>query len=459
MKRIGFTLFVAYIYRIGCHIVLPGINIDAVASKLFSEDKMFFFSMLNMLNGNSFKYMSIFSLSVVPAMSANMLFKILSSSIGVPFFINLKKQGAAGRAKSEKYMHWMSFGISFSQALFTCAAVMTQTSAISNAFYLNKWFFLIVGVPTLMCGSMLLMWLGSQMSKHGFIGNSLFLYWGGLSSLPYAVKKICGQASWNKLNMLQGMSKGNTIYIILLAIIAIIIIYVESLYRKIDIQYSEQQIIKPYSTRIKNSLGINPMNTHKLPIKINPSGIIAPIIAGFMLGSFGYLKSFFLYIWNNFLLVRNIGAKTFSFINTKPFLLSMYGILSNTNLWHFIGYSVLLILCVFIYTPVVFDPWDIAEDLKKRHACIPGILPGYKTATYIMSILDNLMYLASIYILVVCLFLGRDGIISYLYSVDLSVSGTSLLIICTTPMELISSIKSHLKKDYSKIIKSKNIQF
>jgi preprotein translocase subunit SecY len=403
-SRLWFTLLVLLVYRIGTYIPIPGIDPVSLGS-LFTQHSGGILGMFDMFSGGALKRMTIFALSVMPYITASIIIQLLSAIL--PQFEALKKEGESGRLKLNQYSRYLTvvFAVVQSYAL----AVGLESMLNGNAVIISSAFFRISTVATLTCGTILLMWLGEQITARG-IGNgtSLIIYSGIVANLPHA--------------MAQTLELGRTGALSAWFIILIIAIIFGVLAVCVACERAQRRILVQYPKRQVGNKMFGGEASH-LPLKINTSGVIPPIFASSLL--------LFPLTLASFTNVQQKGGWMADLVaalgHGKPLFMALY--------------AGMIIFFAFFYTAVVFNPVETADNLKKYGGFVPGIRPGKSTADYFDYVLTRLTVLGSAYLVLICLLpeflMSRGAIPFYL-------GGTSLLIVVSVTIDTISRVQSHL---------------
>jgi preprotein translocase subunit SecY len=419
-KRIWFTLVAMVIYRLGTYIPIPGINAAAFAHAFEGQAKGIL-GMFNMFSGGAVQRMAIFSLNVMPYISASIIVQLLGSTY--PPWEKLRKEGGeAGRKQLNQYTRYLTVLLALFQS-FGIAIGLSNSPGIVDHPGL---FFVMSTMVTLVGGTMFLMWLGEQMTSRG-VGNgiSLIIFAGIVARLPVGLWDLLQEARLDpsKSFMIFG-------YLGLAVAVILFIVFMERAQRRLLIVYPKRQV----GNRIMG--GENSF----LPLKINVSGVIPPIFASSLLllpaTAMSFLATMKLPAWAQWLPLV-VGQLT----HGKPLFMVLYG--------------TLIVFFCFFYTSVVFNPDDTAENLRKYGGNLPGIRPGKRTAEYIDYVLTRLTLIGAAYIALVCLvpeFLaGPNG--SYAFG------GTSILIVVSVTMDTVAQIQSHLlAHQYEGLIKKSKLR-
>ena len=400
-KRILFTIGVLIIYRVGVQIPTPGVDRDAVM-EAFSQRGGGVFGLLNTFTGGALEQFSILALGIIPYITASIIFQLLQT--GVPYLEQLKKEGEAGRKKINQYTRYATVLLSIFQGYGLSKGFFGNESIISITHF-SFIPFQVFTIMTLTAGSCLLMWFGEQINEKG-VGNgaSLLIFAGIAAGIP--------QATINLWSIVQKgeLSGGFALALVLFMILIIgVIIFLETGQRRIPVQYSQRALSnKQASAQMSH-----------LPLKLNFAGVIPPIFASSLLFFPSTIAQFTKAEW-----ARQLQD---SFSLTGP----LFNIL----------FVVLIVFLCFFYTEAVFNPKEMADNLKKQGGFIPGIRAGQNTSDYVKRTLDRLTVAGSIYLSVVCV---MPNILIDQFKVPFYFGGTSLLILVGVALDTAQQIQSHL---------------
>ncbi len=414
--RLKFLFFAILVYRIGAHIPVPGID-PIQLQNLFKQQQDTILSLFNMFSGGALERMSILALGIMPYISASIIMQLLSAVS--PQLEQLKKEGEAGRRKISQYTRYGTLGLATLQSLGMAMALQTQGVTLTVGF---SWLF--PAIVTLTTGTMFLMWLGEQVTERG-IGNgiSMIIFAGIVAGLPQAI----GQA-------LEATRQGelNVAVLLILAIVAVVVVFfvvfMERAQRRITINYARrQQGRKVFAAQ----------QSH-LPLKINMAGVIPPIFATSIL-----------------LFPASIG-QWFGENENIAWLQEVSLALGPGQPLYLLLFALLIVFFCYFYTAIMFNPKDVADNLKKSGAFVPGIRPGEQTAKYIDGVLGRLTLVGALYITLVCLM--PQGLQAF-GNVPFYLGGTSLLIVVVVVMDFMAQVQSHLmSKQYESLMKKANLK-
>ncbi len=406
-KKLLFTFGILCVYRIGVHVPSPGVDGTAVLS-LFRAQSSGFFGLFNTFTGGGLEKFSVFALGIMPYISASIIFQLLQTA--VPYLESLKKEGEHGRKKINQYTRYATVLLAIIQGYAMAKYLqganspeqMPVVTTVSFGPFMPFW---LVTITTLTAGTCFIMWLGEQITERG-IGNgaSLIIFTGIVAGIP---KNAVGL-----LQLVQNKEmQGGLAFLIILGMVAVIaaIVFIEVGQRRIPIQYSMR-------SSGRDSLG---QQQSHLPLKINFSNVIPPIFASSLL---------------------MFPATIAQFVNV-PWIKDLRDYFSPTSGIYTICFVGLIVFFCFFYTEIVFNPNDVADNLKKYGGFIPGIRAGRSTADYIKRVLDRLTVSGAIYLCLICIL--PTMLIDY-FKVPFYFGGTSLLILVGVALDTSQQIQSHL---------------
>jgi len=420
-QRLIFVLLALIVFRIGSFIPVPGIDPEALRV-MFDQQRGTILDMFNMFSGGALKRLTIFALGVMPYISASIIMQLLSAV--VPSLEQLRKEGESGRRKITKYTRFGTVVLATFQAIGVTIALQSQTVGGLHVVPSPGIHFILVGVVSLVTGTLFLMWLGEQVTERG-IGNgiSLIIFSGIVAGLPAAVGGTLELARVGEL------SKFLVIGILILAVVVTgAVVFMERGQRRITVNYAKrQQGRKMYAAQ----------KTH-LPLKINMAGVIPPIFASSII-----------------LFPATLGSWLGS-TEGMGWLKTISSTLSPGQPIYVLVYALAIVFFCFFYTALVFNPKETADNLKRSGAFIPGIRPGEQTALYIDTVMSRLTLAGAGYITAVCL-LPEFLIVNW--NVPFYFGGTSLLIIVVVVMDFIAQVQAHLMShQYEGLMKKANLK-
>jgi preprotein translocase subunit SecY len=402
-RRILFTLALLAVYRVGAHVPTPGIDSQALAA-FFEQTQGTLLGFFDMFSGGALSRLTIFALGIMPYISASIILELLT--VVVPYLEKLKKEGEQGRKKITQYARYGTIVLSAVQGLGISLGLESMQSPTGALVVPDPgWSFRLMTVLTLTAGTAFIMWLGEQITERG-IGNgiSLIIFAGIVARLPSAIVNTFRLMETGELNLLL------IIFLLglMLAVVAAIV-FMEAGHRKIPIQYAK---------RVVGRRMYGGQTTH-LPLKLNTSGVIPPIFASSII-------SFPL---------------TIATFTHHPWLEWVSNALAPAAPLYTLANVVMIFFFCYFYTAIIFNPMDVAENMKKYGGFIPGMRPGKRTAEYIDRTLTRLTFVGAIYLSFVVIL--PDYMIRYL-NVPFYFGGTGLLIVVGVAMDTMQQIESHL---------------
>jgi preprotein translocase subunit SecY len=421
-NRIFFMLGLLAVYRIGAHIPTPGIDGKALES-FFQQNSGSVFGFLDMFSGGNFRKLTIFALGIMPYITASIILQLLT--VVWPYLEKLSKEGDLGRRKITTYTRYLTVVLSLVQSAGIAIAIQRQGS-----FVLNPGIgFILLTMITLTTGTAFIMWLGEQISERG-IGNgmSLIIFAGIVVGLPRAIADIYEKISsgdWNILLVL--------IMLALMVVVVAFIVLVERGQRRITVQYAK---------RVVGRRVLGGQSTH-LPLRVNTSGVIPVIFASSILTF----------------------PQTLGIVSTNSYLRAITDAIKfGEPLYNLLYVAGIIFFCYF-YTSIIFNPNEIADNMRKYGGFIPGIRPGKRTAEYVSSILTRITLVGALYLALVAIipefmitgfhvqhlpFIGPalDSALPLWVTQGLNVNfyfgGTSLLIVVGVAMDTVQMVESQL---------------
>ena len=415
-SRLLVVLIAIVVYRIGSHIPVPGIDPERLRL-LFDQNQGGILDLFNMFSGGALERMSIFALGIIPYISSSIITQLLVAT--TPSLQQLRKEGDAGRRKISQYTRYGTLALASVQGLAFSSGLASQGLA-----YAGNFAFHFVAVATLVTGTMFLMWLGEQVTERG-VGNgiSIIIFTGIVSGFPSAIGQSFEQARQGEIPILGLLLIG----MLAVAVVAFVV-YVERGQRRITINYARrQQGRKQYQAQ----------SSH-LPLKVNMAGVIPAIFASSLL-----------------LFPASLG-QWFGQTPGMEWLQELSLQISPGQPLNITLFSAGIIFFCFWYTAIMFNPKEVADNLQKSGAFIPGYRPGQQTAKHIDTILTRLTLFGSLYMTAVCLL---PQILVVQFNVTFQLGGTALLIVVVVVMDFISQIQTHLMShQYESLMKKSNLQ-
>ena len=402
--RLGWTFLLLCCYRIGVHVPIPGVDAAALAA-YFKSLSGTLFDMFDMFSGGGLSNVSVFALGVMPYISASIIMQLLQV-VSPDIKRMAKEEGQAGRRKITQYTRYLTVLITLVQGLFISIGLESMTSPDGTPIVLNAgWHFRMVTMATFTAGSMLVMWLGEQITERG-IGNgiSLIIFCGIVVGIPRGIMQSMDLIKSGSMSIFLAV-----IIVLLMAAVLTAIVFVERAQRRIPISYAKRQIGRKM---------FGGQNTH-LPLRVNTAGVIPPIFASSLL-----------------LFPATVGQfSTNEYVRMVTDFFAPHGVLYN------VLYVVLIFFFCYFYTAIIIDPKDMAENLKKNGGFVPGIRPGERTQEYIDTVLSRLTLSGAVYISAISLL---PMLMIAKFNVPFYFGGTSLLILVGVAMDFMNQVESHM---------------
>ena len=404
-QRIYFTLAILFVFRLGAHIPTPGI--DGVALTAFFEAQQgSILRFFDMFTGGALARLTVFALGVMPYISASIIMQLLT--VVFPYLERLSKEGEAGRKKITIYTRYGTIVLSLVQAFGISAGLESMAAPDGSPVVIstmNTWGFRGLTVITLTAGTAFLMWVGEQINERG-IGNgiSLIIFAGIVVDIPGAIINSIRLVQTDQIQPILLIIVG-----VLMVLVIFAVIFMETAYRKIPVQYAK---------RMQGNRMYGGQSSH-LPLKINSSGVIPPIFASSILAFPATITGFITIPW-----VQAVSAQ-----------------LMPGRLLYSLLFVIMIFFFAFFYTAIQFNPVKIAEEMKRHGGYIPGIRPGKKTAEYVNGVLSRLTFGGAIYLAAVCIL---PSILFVAFNVPFSFGGTALLIVVGVGLDLVNQIEAFL---------------
>jgi preprotein translocase subunit SecY len=416
--RLRFLFLAILVYRIGTHVPIPSLDPEQIAN-MFNQNKDTILGMFNMFSGGALERMSILALGIMPYISASIIMQLLSSV--TPSLEQLKKEGDAGRRKINQYTRYFTVVLATVQAFAMAASFSSYAygGEANFAYYFTS-------VVSLVTGAVFMMWLGEQVTERG-IGNgiSMLIFAGIVAGLPSAI-----------VHSLESARQGDLNY---LALLIILVLAIGLIWAVVRIERGQRRITVNYAKRQPGRQGFGAQSSH-LPLKINMSGVIPAIFASSILLFPASIAQWF---------GQGEGP-------VKAFMQDFALAISPGQPLYILIFVAFISFFCFFYTALMFNPKEVADNLKKSGAYIPGIRPGEHSAKYIDSVLTRLTVVGAIYMSAVCLLpeflVVATGVPFYL-------GGTSLLIVVVVVMDFMSQVQAHLMShQYESLMKKSNLK-
>jgi preprotein translocase subunit SecY len=428
-NRVLFTLGMLAVYRIGNHIVVPGVNTEALAI-LADQARNTMFGLYDMFSGQNLSKMTIFALGIMPYISASIILQLLT--VVWPYLERLSHEGELGRRKITQYTRYGTIVLSIVQASAIAIFLERQTNIAGGLplVYNGGWGFRLMTILTLTTGSALVMWIGEQITERG-IGNgmSLIIFAGIVVGLPRAVLTTVDQLRTGQMSLIRLV-----LLLVMMVVVIAAIIFMERGQRRVTVQYAK---------RLVGRRMYGGTSTH-IPLKVNTGGVIPVIFASSLLALPATVSGAFA-----------SGGWVQAAVTQLAYGMPLYNLLYVTG----------IIFFAYFYTAIIFNPDDVAENMRKYGGFVPGIRPGKRTAEYIDTILTRITLVGAIYLALVAIlpeflitgfkvapipFIGEqlDALLPEWITQGLNVTfyfgGTSLLIIVGVAMDTVQQVESQL---------------
>jgi len=433
-NRLFFTLGLLAVYRLGAHIPTPGIN-TAVLEEIFKQSAGSVLGIFDLFSGGNFRRLTIFALGIMPYITSSIILQLMT--VVFPYLERLQKEGELGRRKITQYTRYLTILLSIVQS-FTIAQTLESASGPGgqSMVYHPGYGFILMTILTLTTGSAFIMWLGEQISERG-IGNgmSLIIFVGIVVGLPRAIYDLYEKAktqAWGAFTPLAII-----MLVALMVAVVAFIVFVEGAQRRIPVQYAK---------RVVGRRMMGGQSTY-LPLRVNSGGVIPPIFASSLLA---------------------FPATAALMLGTRwPFVKVIADKLKWGEPLYTVIYITMIILFAFFYVGIVFNPTELADNMRKNGGFIPGIRPGRSTSEYVSMILKRLTFIGAIYLALVCLlpewmiagihlnhlptWLGGDWFDRHFpqwilngLGVAFYFGGTSLLIVVGVAMDTVQQLEAQL---------------
>ncbi|MGI9325344.1 MAG: preprotein translocase subunit SecY [Pseudomonadales bacterium] len=415
-NRLLFVLFALLVYRVGTHIPIPGINPEQLKA-LFEQNQGGILDLFNMFSGGALERMSILALGPMPYITSSIIMNLMQMMY--PSLQQLRKEGESGRRKITQYTRYGTIIIGLIQGMSLSATLANQGLAFDPG-----WTFYFVATVTVVTGAVFVMWLGEQITERG-VGNgiSLLIFCGIVSGFPAAIGQSFEAARQGDINIIMLLAIGA----LAIGIVAFVV-YVERGQRRITVNYAKRQ---------QGRRMVQGQSSH-LPLKINMAGVIPAIFA------------------SSLLLAPASMAQWFGSAPGMDWLQQIALVLSPGQPLYIIMFAAGIVFFSFFYTAIMFDPKEVADNLKRQGAYVPGIRPGQQTAKYIDGVITRLTVFGALYVTLVCLLPEFMVVAS---NISLQLGGTAVLIVVVVAMDFMSQVQSHLmSSQYAKLMEKSNLK-
>jgi preprotein translocase subunit SecY len=410
-NKVLFTLAIIIAYRIGASVPIPGINAAAVKS-LFDANSNGLLGFLDMFSGGALNRMSVFSMGIMPYINASIIMSLMQGAHVIPYLDRLAKEGEHGRKKLTQITRYGTLILGAIQSFGLTMAIVRMPTPSGMPIVLDpslSW--IIMTVMTLVTGTVLIMWLGEQVTERG-IGNgiSLIIFAGIVERLPSATLSVIKLVQMEELSLLLAIA-----LVALVLIVLTLVVWVETAQRRIPINYAKRMV----GRRMYGG------STSFLPIKVDQSGVIAVIFAVSILSAPLTIAQF---------------APDWTLWGL-PISKTITDWFNHSSLMYNLIYAALVIFFCYFYNSISFNPKDLAENMKKSGGFVPGIRPGDPTAVYIQKVLERVTLGGALF--VACIAVLPDYLRTMM-SAPFFFGGTSLLIVVGVSLDTIGQIESHL---------------
>ncbi len=416
-QRIWVTFLLLAVYRIGVHVPTPGINAEAL-NAFFNAAQGTLLGLFDMFSGGAMRRLSVFALGIMPYISASIILQLLT--VVIPYLDQLSKEGEAGRKKIVQYTRYGTVLLSIIQGFGIAFGLEGMTGPGGEPVVINPgWGFRFMTVITLTAGTAFIMWLGEQITERG-IGNgiSLIIFAGIVAGMPTAFGNTLRLMETGEMSLFKVL-----VLLVLMVLVVAFIVYMERAQRRIPVQYARRVV----GRRVYGG-----QSTH-IPLKINTSGVIPPIFASSLI----------------------MFPATIANFVPHPFLKSVAAALSPGHWLYSVLYVGFIIFFCYFYTAIVFNPVDVADNMKKYGGFIPGIRPGKATAEYIDKVLSRITLGGALYVSAVCIL---PQILIRHFNVPFYFGGTALLIVVGVALDTVAQIEAHmLTRHYEGFLKQGKI--
>jgi preprotein translocase subunit SecY len=403
-RRILFTLGMLAIFRVGVFVTIPGVNRVEMSHVVTKGGSGSFLGMFNMFSGGALEQLSIFALGIMPYITSSIVMQLLT--VVVPKLDQLNKEGEQGRRRINQLTRYGTIVIASVQGWFIASYVENLSKGGAEVVASPGLGFRLITVLTLTTGTAFIMWLGELITDKGIgNGSSLIIFAGIVSDMPDAIVQF----------LLGGSSAGGTSKLVVAFMVLLVvgtiaaICYFERAHRRIPVQYTKRQVGRKMYQGAQSFL----------PLKINVAGVIPPIFASSIL----------------------MFPSQIANMSGSGWMQEFVSVLHPADWRYNLLFTVMVVFFAFFYTSVVFNPVDVADNLKKSGGFVPGIRPGKNTAAYIEKVLTRITFAGALYLSVVCMI---PAFLQKYFQVPFQFGGTGLLIVVGVALDTVQQIESHL---------------
>jgi preprotein translocase subunit SecY len=402
-RRIMFTLAMLAIYRIGVFITIPGVNRVEMQHVVTKGGSGSFLGMFDMFSGGALQQFSIFTLGIMPYVTSSIVMQLLT--VVVPKLDQLNKEGEQGRKKINQYTRYGTILVAAVQAWFAASYVESLSRGGAEVVADPGMAFHLMTVLTMTTGTAVIMWMGELITDKGIgNGSSMIIFAGIVAAMPDAITQFLAGGS-------SGSVGGLTILFMIILVVLTIggICFFERAQRRIPVQYTKRQVGRKMYSGAQSFL----------PLKVNVAGVIPPIFASSILMFPGQIAN----------------------MSGSGWMQEFASVFHQADWRYNLVFTLLNVFFAFFYTSVVFNPVDVADNLKKSGGFIPGIRPGKNTAQYIERVLSRITFAGALYLSVVCMI---PALLNTYLNVPFQFGGTGLLIVVGVALDTVQQIESHL---------------
>ncbi|MGE0872241.1 MAG: preprotein translocase subunit SecY [Kofleriaceae bacterium] len=402
-KRILFTLMILAVYRLGVFVTIPGVNRVEMSHVVAKGGSASFLGMFNMFSGGALEQFSIFTLGIMPYVTASIVMQLLT--VVVPKLDQLNKEGEQGRKKINQYTRYLTIIVAIVQSWFAATYVEGLSRGGAEVVADPGLGFHLLTVLTMTTGTAVIMWFGELITDNGIgNGSSMIIFAGIVADMPDALTQFLSGG---------GGSESGSLTVVFMALLVLgtiaAICFFERSHRRIPVQYTKRQVGRKMYSGAQSFL----------PLKINVSGVIPPIFASSIL----------------------MFPSQIANMSNAGWMQQVSSVLHPADWRYNVVFTALVVFFAFFYTAVVFNPVDVADNLKKSGGFVPGIRPGKNTAQYIERVLSRITFAGALYLSVVCM---MPALLQKYFSVPFQFGGTGLLIVVGVALDTVQQIESHL---------------
>jgi preprotein translocase subunit SecY len=401
-RRILITLLLLVVYRVGCHVPTPGVDGSILAQALSAQS---IFGLLDLFAGGAFAKATVFALGIMPYISASIMLQLLGAV--VPFLQRLQREGEEGRRKITQYTRYLTVAIAAMQAWATAGFIQTIVGPGGEpAVYMGAGFIPLT-IITLTCGTIFIMWLGEQITERG-IGNgiSLVIFIGIIARFPDAV-----------IDQGRALYYGTQSFVFTVVMIAMMLAVIAAI---VVMTRAQRRIPVQYPRKVVGRRVFGGATTH-LPLSMNSAGVIPIIFA------------------QSIMFLPSTVAQLFTEVDWLQNLVSYT--LQPGGLWYSLIYATIIIFFGYFYTAIVYNPMDIADNMRKNGGYIPGIRPGKNTAQYVEKVLTRITLPGALFFAAIAVL---PWVLIGQFNVNYFFGGTGLLIVVGVALDTLQQIESHL---------------